>query len=254
MDNPCINSMKQLGVCVVVPTYNNAKTLLSVIRGLQEYSSDIIVVNDGSTDDTGEILQMLSNEVTVISYPKNKGKGYALERGFDAARSRGFQYAVTIDSDGQHLASELPSFMAALEQHPNSLIIGSRNLRQENMPQKNTFANRFSNFWFALQTGKRLFDTQVGYRVYPLTAMQNMRFHTSRYEAELEMLVRCAWKCIPIIPVAIEVYYPPRDERVSHFRPFKDFLRISVLNAVLCIVALVYGYPSMCIRKFVLAK
>ena len=122
------------------------------------------------------------------------------------------------------------------------------------MPQKNTFANRFSNFWFALQTGKRLFDTQVGYRVYPLTAMQNTRFHTSRYEAELEMLVRCAWKCIPIIPVAIEVYYPPRDERVSHFRPFKDFLRISVLNAVLCIVALVYGYPSMCIRKFVLAK
>ena len=243
-----------MGVCVVVPTYNNGTTLLSVIHSLQEYCGDIIVVDDGSTDGTGELLKMLPEVVTKISYPVNKGKGHALGRGFDMARERGFRYAATIDSDGQHKASDLPSFVSALEQHPDSLIIGSRNLRQENMPYRNTFANRFSNFWFALQTGHILSDTQVGYRVYPLQAMRNMRFHTSRYEAELEMLVRCAWRCIPIIPVATQVYYPPKDERVSHFRPFKDFLRISLLNTVLCIVAIVYGYPSMCIRKLFRAK
>ena len=109
-----------MGVCVVVPTYNNGTTLLSVIHSLQEYCGDIIVVDDGSTDGTGELLKMLPEGVTKISYPVNKGKGHALGRGFDMARERGFRYAATIDSDGQHKASDLPAFVSALEQHPDA--------------------------------------------------------------------------------------------------------------------------------------
>lgn len=116
------------------------------------------------------------------------------------------------------------------------------------MPRGNTFANRFSNFWFRLQTGIDLQDTQSGYRLYPLGALRGLGLITSRYEAELELLVFAAWAGTPIISVPVKVYYPPADERVSHFRPVYDFVRISILNTVLCVLALVYGYPRMAAR------
>jgi hypothetical protein len=117
------------------------------------------------------------------------------------------------------------------------------------MPSGNNFANKFSNFWFTAQTGRRLKDTQNGFRLYPLAAMKGMRPLTSRFEAELELLVRAAWKGIPIRPVPVNVFYPPKDERVSHFRPGKDFLRISLLNTCLTILAILYGYPSILWHK-----
>jgi hypothetical protein len=79
--------------------------------------------------------------------------------------------------------------------------------------------------------------------------MKGMRPFTSRYEAELELLVRAAWRNIPQVPVAIQVYYPKEEERITHFRPGKDFLRISLLNTVFCFLAVVYGYPARLIRK-----
>jgi hypothetical protein len=92
-------------------------------------------------------------------------------------------------------------------------------------------------------------DTQSGYRLYPLEAI-NLRWPiTPRYEAELELLVFSAWRGVPVVSVPVRVYYPPEGERVSHFRPFWDFFRISVLNTILCLVAIVYGWPSRLIHK-----
>ena len=187
--------------------------------------------------------------VHVIAYLPNKGKGTALVTGFREALKLGFRYAITLDSDGQHYASDIPAFVKAITEHPDSLIIGSRGLKHDNMPQKNTFANKFSNFWFMVQSGKKLPDTQTGFRLYPLYKMGKMRLITSRYEAELEMLVRSAWRNIPIIPIPINVFYPSQEERVSFFRPGKDFTRISILNTFFCFAAILYGYPSMLIRK-----
>ena len=117
------------------------------------------------------------------------------------------------------------------------------------MPRQNTFANRISNFWFRLQTGIALPDTQSGFRLYNLSSLRLLGLITSRYEAELELLVRSAWRNIPIIPIPINVYYPPQEERVSFFRPGKDFTRISILNTFFCFAAILYGYPSMLLRK-----
>ena len=118
------------------------------------------------------------------------------------------------------------------------LIVGTRNLTEKNMPRQNTFANRFSNFWFRLQTGIDLQDTQSGYRLYTLSQLRGLSLITSRYEAELELLVYAAWAGTQIISVPVKVYYPPAEERVSHFRPVYDFVRISILNTFLCIAAL----------------
>jgi glycosyltransferase involved in cell wall biosynthesis len=244
------NEMKRLGVCVIIPTYNNSRFLPSVLDAVLSRTSSVIVVNDGSTDETEQVLERYQSFVKTLSYRNNRGKGYALSRGFDKAEDLGFRYAITLDSDGQHSLSDLPLFVEALKKHPDAMITGSRQLKQENMPKKNTFANRFSNFWFTLQTGRRLPDTQTGFRLYPLAAMKKMRPFTSRYEAELELLVRSAWRNIPQIPLPIQVHYPPEKERITHFRPTTDFLRISLLNTCLVFLAVCYGYPSRLIRKF----
>jgi glycosyltransferase involved in cell wall biosynthesis len=234
--------------CAVIPTYNNAGTLAAVIDSVLEYIPDVIVVNDGSNDNTAAILYTYKEKVKIVSYAINRGKGFALKCGFDYAEAQGFKYALTLDSDGQHYASDIPRFIETAEKHPNALIVGNRNLTQDHKPKKNTFANKFSNFWFAVHTGTILPDTQTGYRLYPLEKMKRLRPFTSRYEAELEILVRCAWRRIKLISLPIQVYYAPAGERISHFRPGVDFLRISILNTIFTILAVVYGYPSMALR------
>ena len=243
--------MIQPQICVIIPTYNNDQTLAQVIDSALEYLSAVIVVNDGSTDDTLEILKRYQEKIEIVAYEKNRGKGFALRCGFNRAEQLGFTHAITIDSDGQHFASDIPKFVKAAHENPNALIVGSRNLTQDNMPQKNTFANKFSNFWFTVQTAHRLSDTQSGYRLYPLQKMKRLRPLTSRYEAELEILVRCAWRNIEIISIPIHVFYAPEGERVTHFRPGIDFVRISLLNSLLTLLAFIYGYPSVVIRKVI---
>ncbi|MBR4199064.1 MAG: glycosyltransferase family 2 protein [Bacteroidales bacterium] len=238
-------------VCAIIPTYNNAATLPAVVDDVRSFVSDIIVINDGSTDGTGDFLRTLGDTVTVVSYLKNRGKGYALRQGFKAALQKGFDTAVTLDSDGQHRASDIPILLDCYSADEGSLVVGSRKFDNPNMPSKNGFANRFSNFWFTVQTARRLPDTQTGFRVYPLKKIGRHNPLNNRYEAELEILVRCAWRDVKIKSCPINVYYPPQEERVSHFRPTADFARISVLNTVLCLLAVVYGYPSMGIRKLI---
>ena len=243
--------------CLIIPTYNNGGTLLQVINSAKIYSDYIIIVNDGSTDNTHELLKEYAERekteaektVEIIEYEVNRGKGYALRCGFKRALQAGFRYAVTMDADGQHYASDIPCFTAAIAETPDSLLIGSRFLAQENMPARNSFANRFSNFWYHLQTLHRLPDTQSGFRLYPIQKMCRMHFFCNRYEAELEMLVRLSWRLIPVKAIPISVYYAPDGERVSHFRPFHDFFRISLLNTLFTIVAVVYFYPKLLVCR-----
>lgn len=231
--------------CVIVPTYNNAGTLGRVLNGLLDYApfSNIIVVNDGSTDGTRKILNDY-RQIRTLHLERNQGKGHALRLGFDHALSQGFHFAVTIDSDGQHYPDDLPVFLEALEEnHGNDvLLIGSRNMGDESVPKNSSFGNRFSNFWFWVETGIWLTDTQCGYRLYPIHALRNTRFYTPKFEFEIEVIVRASWQGIPVRNVPVQVLYDP-EERVSHFRPILDFVRISVLNTVLVLVALLYIKP-----------
>lgn len=236
------SKLKQLGCVVIIPTYNNDKTLSKLIDDVLIYACDVIVVNDGSTDKTAEIL-LHRKDVVNITYTPNKGKGNALKVGLRKALELKFKYAITIDSDGQHYAEDIIRFIEEAEKNPNSLLVGARNLTAENMPGKNTFANKFSNFWFKVETWITMDDTQSGYRLYPLDRLKEMRFITPRYEFELEILVRAAWRGIPVKNIPIKVFYPEGDERISHFRPLRDFTRISILNTFLVLIALLYYYP-----------
>jgi len=241
--------LSELKVCVVMPTYNNAATLKKAIEDVLKYTPDLIVVNDGSTDNTKEILNTFS-EITTVTFSENKGKGTALKEGLRKAIRLGFQYATTIDSDGQHFASDISAFAEAIEKNPGSAIVGARNIEADGMPSKNTFANKFSNFWYKLETGISLPDTQSGFRLYPLEPIKNMKLFSSKYEFEVEILVRLAWKDVPVTWIPISVYYPPEEERVSHFRPLRDFSRISVLNTALVLTMLLWIWPRDVFRYF----
>ena len=238
-------------VCAVIPTYQNAKTLLKVVADVHRVVDTVFVVDDGSNDGTAALLDKATGNERpekVLTHPKNCGKGAALKTGLTYARQQGFRYAVTVDADGQHRADDIPALLKAVEEEPDALAIGSRGLQHENMPAKSTFANRFSNFWFALQTLQRLPDTQSGLRVYPLRRLHGMHWMSARYEAELTLLVFSAWAGVKLLPVPVSVYYPPRDQRVTHFRPGRDFTRISVLNTLLCFLMVVYGWPRIFCR------
>lgn len=239
-------------VCAVIPTYQNAKTLLKVVTDVHRVVDTVFVVDDGSNDGTAALLDKATGNERpekVLTHPKNCGKGAALKTGLTYARQQGFRYAVTVDADGQHRADDIPALLKAVEEEPDALAIGSRGLQHENMPAKSTFANRFSNFWFALQTLQRLPDTQSGLRVYPLRCLHGLRWMSARYEAELTLLVFSAWAGVKLLPVPVSVYYPPRDQRVTHFRPGRDFTRISVLNTLLCFLMVVYGWPRIFCRQ-----
>lgn len=233
---------EQLGICILIPTYNNAATLGTVVGEALAYCHHVFVVNDGSTDGSEAVLAQFP-QVQVIGYQPNKGKGWALRTGIAQAAREGFRYAISIDSDGQHFATDLPVFMAQIQQTPDSLLIGARNMGQQSVPGKSSFGNKFSNFWFWLFTGIKGPDTQSGYRLYPLQKLAKKRFITRKFEFEIEVIVRAAWAGIPVSWVPVTVYYPPPGERVSHFRPFKDFTRISLLNTILFFIAFLYIKP-----------
>lgn len=243
-------ALDRLGIVVVIPTYNNCKTIGQVVADVKQYANHIIVVNDGSTDDTAQILSKIDG-IEILTHERNRGKGTALKNGLCKAKADGFRYAITIDSDGQHFASDIPTFVNEIEQTPDNLLVGSRNIQADNMPGKNTFANKFSNFWFKVETGINLPDTQSGYRLYPIQLMNiEKRYYTAKYEFELEALVFASWCGVAVRNIPVHVYYPPEGERVSHFRPGRDFTRISILNTILVLIALLWIYPRNFCRKF----
>lgn len=235
---------------VVMPTYNNANTLGTVLEGVLRQGLPVVVVNDGATDTTPEVLRRYPN-VKVLAYSPNRGKGYALNRGMEWAADQGYTHAVSIDSDGQHYPDDIVKLVEASRLAPDTLLVGARSFEAENMPAKNSFGNRFSNFWYLAATGERLADSQSGFRVYPLHCMRRPFIHWPRYEGELEVLVKSQWRGLPVRSIPVRVYYAPPSERVSHFRPWRDVMRISALNWTLIPQALLFRRALTALRRTV---
>lgn len=234
---------------VIIPTYNNAGTLPDVLERTLAQGLPVIVVNDGCTDNTNGVLDSViagpdrQSLLTVVTHAANKGKGAALKSAFRKAREMGFSYAVTLDSDGQHYPEDIPILLA--EKGERTIVVGSRTTRGANAG--GSFANRFSNFWFKAYTGINLPDTQTGFRLYPLAKLPSLSVMSARYEAELSLLLFSAWKGLRLVPVQVRVNYPK--DRVTHFRPFQDFMRITIVNTLCLFVALLYGWPRILLRQ-----
>ncbi len=240
--------LKHHQCCVIIPVYNNEKTIAQVIEGCLQYCDDVFVINDGSTDKTASEIARIDGQIKIINQPKNQGKGVALRTAFKLVEKAGFENAITIDADGQHDPKDLSTFAQALEKQSGCIYIGARNMGQNSIPGKSKFGHKNSNFWFWVETGVPAEDTQSGYRLYPVKKINKIILFTWKYEFEIEIIVKAAWRGIDVKFIPVVVYYP--EDRVSHFRPFKDFFRVTLLNIYLCLAAFFIFRPWMFLKRF----
>ena len=215
-------------ILIVIPVYNHAATLRQVVDRALAVHPDVLVVDDGSSDRPLDTLHGL--KVRMAGHPVNQGKGAAIMTAARLARGLGMSHIVTIDADGQHDPADFPKFATMVATEPMAIVVGARNFDTANVPGASRFGRRFSNFWLRLQTGKTLSDTQSGFRAYPLAVLDGLRLRERHYSFEVEVLVRGAWAGVPLREVDIAVHYPPAGERVSHFKAFRDNLRLTLLN------------------------
>jgi glycosyltransferase involved in cell wall biosynthesis len=209
----------------LIPAFQASRSLKQVLDDLRALDPEgaLLVVDDGSTDGTGDIAR--ASGVDVVTHDGNRGKGAALRSGFAWLAERGFQTAVTVDADGQHRAED--AVMLAKHSAPaRAIVLGIRDMARDGAPKASQFSNRFSNFWVSLFAGQPLSDTQCGLRRYPLHATLELGSDARGYGFECEMLVRAARRGISIVEVPVHVIYPPKAERVSHFRVVADPTRI----------------------------
>ncbi|NDV26737.1 DUF2062 domain-containing protein [Desulfovibrio sp. JC010] len=217
----------QVKPLIVIPVYNHGATLRDVARRAMNYG-EVLIVDDGSTD--GGPAEVGDLDLTLISHDENLGKGQAILTAAEKARALGKTHIITIDADGQHFPEEIPTFIEAIQQSPETIFVGSRNFQGQNVPGASKFGRSFSNFWLRVQTGIKLSDVQSGFRAYPLEIFEVAKTSETRYAFEVEILVKSAWAGYDLKDLPIEVHYPDPQERVSHFDAIKDNVRISMLN------------------------
>ncbi len=193
----------------------------------------VLVVNDGSTDGGPDTLEGLP--VERLDFAHNQGKGAAIRAGAQWAAGRGYSHIVTVDADGQHNPAEIPRLLEAARLDPGSIVLGMRDFTGSGAPGSSRFGRSFSNFWVRVCSGHRVGDSQNGFRVYPVEALERLGCRTDRYNFEIEVLVRGLWAGLRVVDVPISVRYFAGDERVSHFRPWVDNARISWTYAGLCV-------------------
>ncbi len=220
------------GLWIAVPVFNNGTTVRAVVAGCRSLMKNVVVVDDGSID--GDVSALLADmDVVVLRHEKNLGKGRAILTASRYIEEHGGKYMITIDADGQHYPREIEKFFPLLQEDEQSVIIGSRDFNTENVPSSSRFGRAFANFWFRVETGRVVDDCQSGFRAYPVTYLNRLRFKGARYDFEAEVLAKAAWAGLKLKTVPIKVKYPKQAERVSSFRPVLDNLRLTAIHSLL---------------------
>jgi glycosyltransferase involved in cell wall biosynthesis len=210
----------------IIPVYNHAATVAQVVKGAQALGFPVFVVDDGSTDNTYDQIKEIAN-IQILRHKLNQGKGAAIMTGFVAA-SAVADWAITIDADGQHYPQDAQKLIKAIPKKTRPIVVGARaGMVGKHVPWTSSFGRKFSNFWVRTSGGPAISDSQSGFRIYPLPEALNLKIKARRFQFEVEILVQATRDGIPVIEAPVRVNYNPNGERISHFRPFVDFLRNS---------------------------
>ena len=206
--------------CVIIPTYNESKTIAGIIQQVRLSGLEVIVIDDGSRDNTADIAQ--SSQAQVLRNARNLGKGASLAKGFDFALARGFEAVISMDGDGQHSCDDLPAFINKAESSDCAIVVGNRMSSTKKMPTLRVLTNRFMSWLISLVTGQQIPDTQCGFRLVKKELLQKLNLSTSKYETESEILIQAARLGFKIESVPVKTIYTGQKSRIN---PFVDTLR-----------------------------
>jgi len=226
------NARSGVAIAVVIPALNEASTIVEVAAGALEVCDHVIVVDDGSTDGSAELIASLP--ITLIRHRRNKGKAAALIAGFDAALAGGAQAVVTIDGDLQHKTSDIPRFVARAVQSPQTMIVGQRVARNGGRPKLRVLANRCADYWISRAGRTVITDTQCGFRLYPRAIIEGVSARHDRrhcFVFESEFLINALRAGYGVEFVEIDAIYGANPYRSSHYKPVLDTARIAGMIA-----------------------
>jgi glycosyltransferase involved in cell wall biosynthesis len=234
--------------CTIIPVYNNVRTIADMVQRCRAVEgSDLLVIADGSTDNSD--IKARTAGAKVIKLPTNMGKGWALRHGLEQARVSGHTHAIVLDADGQHFPEDIPKFIAATQGDPDRLWVGVRNMRQNDVPKSSLRGRTISNFWATLNGWQRCRDAQCGYRSYPIEKTLALHCRENGFQFEMEVLVRASWKGLRLGHINIDVHYPKKERRISHFDKKRDNLKFTWLSFKMFLGMLV-RIPSLVVRGF----
>lgn len=226
---------------IIIPVYNHGEQIGEVIGHALELGLPVFVVDDGSTDATGQVLETISG-INILRHSVNQGKGAAILTGFAAAIEKNCDWAITLDGDGQHNPADARVLLQAVGDGDRCIVIGKRQGMEDtiNVPWTSRFGRKFSNFWVWTSGGPLVEDSQSGFRLYPLPEVLQLSVEARRYQFEVEVLVKAQQQGIRTKEAPVSVVYQARGERISHFRPWLDFWRNSACFSRL-IFARIFG-------------
>lgn len=206
-------------ICVIIPSLNESNSIAELVKKIIELKLDVLVIDDGSQDNTSEIAR--NSGARVIRNEVNEGKGASLSKGFRYCLENGYDALITMDGDGQHSPDDLPAFIRSADSD-NSIIVGNRMKNSRNMPLVRLLTNKFMSWLISKVAKQRIPDTQCGFRLIKRQVLEKIQLSTSRYEAESEILIKASRLGFKIGSVPIKSVY--RGE-VSKINPITDTIR-----------------------------
>jgi glycosyltransferase involved in cell wall biosynthesis len=221
--------LKQNSLCIVIPVYNNPKTIENIVQDVIAYDIPLIVVDDGS-DIAVETL--IDSRAIVVTHKHNMGKGVALRSGAAKAYNMGYRFCLTMDGDAQHFATDIPKFLDCFNAKNSELIVGVRDFENCSAPNSSVVGRNIGNFWVWAETGTWVNDTQTGFRLYPVEFL-HYQSSATRYEFEIENLVNFLWDGGRVLEVPVKTIYD--EDRVTHFHKIKDNFYMTILHTKLMI-------------------
>lgn len=230
--------------CVLIPCLNEERAIARIVAETLALGMPVIVVDDGSDDRTPDIVATLP--VTLLRHATRRGKGEALRTGFREALRQGMDNVITMDGDGQHLASDIPAILTAARRHPGSIVIGARLLEREQQPKGRRRANAVADWGISWACGRPVADTQSGQRLYPRAALDLVDLPAENFVFEAALLITaCRERGVGVVSVPIASRYEG-EFRLSHFKPVRDVTRITVYTVGRIIH---YGDAMACYRS-----
>ncbi len=206
--------------CVIIPTYNEACAIANIIKRIKQQGLEVVVVDDGSCDNTYRIAE--DNGAVVLRNPDNEGKGASLLRGFHYALNKDFDAVITMDGDGQHLPSEIPYFTRLAQYSNSGILIGNRMLKRKDMPLVRVLTNQFMSWFISSLARQKIPDTQCGFRLIKKEVLRKINLRTRKYETESEIIIKAARLGFKVESVPIKTIY---NGEKSQINPFIDTFR-----------------------------